>query len=94
MHRLRLRLVLKDPAAYKNFEVSNSLVFLKTNGKRTLCIPDIMIDSRRIREMIISHAHSILAHLGPSKTTTYLHDNIWWKGMVSDVPAFCDSYHM
>jgi hypothetical protein len=84
-------LVLKDPAAYKNFEVSNGLVFLKDNDRRTLCIPDIMLKGRRVREMIISHAHSILAHLGAAKTVTYLRQNIWWKGLVSDVLAFCET---
>ncbi|KAJ3554430.1 hypothetical protein NP233_g12425 [Leucocoprinus birnbaumii] len=84
-------LVLKDPKAYKNFEVGNGLVFMKTSGKRILCIPDVMIGDRRVREMLISHAHSILAHLGPSKTMTYLRDNVWWKGIMTNVQAFCDS---
>ncbi len=85
------KLVIDNPAAYKNFSVNNRLVFLKSNGNLTLCIPDIMIGERRVREMIISHAHPILAHLGVSKTTTYLRENVWWKGMVSDVQAFCES---
>jgi hypothetical protein len=84
-------LVLKDPAAYKNFEVRNGLIFLKDNGKHTLCVPDIMMDGRRVREMIVSHAHSILAHLGAAKTVTYLKQSVWWKGLVSDVQSFCDT---
>ncbi len=85
------KMVEDNPAAYKNFDVSNGLIFLKSNGNLTLCIPDIKIGERRIREMVISHAHSALAHLGPSKTTTYLRDSVWWKGMISDVQAFCES---
>ncbi|KAF9443695.1 hypothetical protein P691DRAFT_764025 [Macrolepiota fuliginosa MF-IS2] len=38
------KLVLNDPTAYKNFEVSNGLIFLRLNGKHTLCIPDILIN--------------------------------------------------
>ncbi|KIM76140.1 hypothetical protein PILCRDRAFT_798107 [Piloderma croceum F 1598] len=83
--------IVKDPTTFRNFEVSNELVFLKDNERRVLCIPNVMIGSRRLCEVLISHAHSILAHLGPRKTITYLRDNVWWKGLNSDVDAFCDS---
>jgi hypothetical protein len=81
--------ILENPTAFCNFEVSNDCVFLKDNERRILCIPDIKIGARRVREIIISHAHSILAHLGPSKTVTYLRENVWWKGMTDDVHKFC-----
>jgi hypothetical protein len=42
-------------------------------------------------EIIISEAHSLLAHLGTSKTTTYLKDHIWWSGMVSEIKTYCES---
>ncbi|OAX30696.1 hypothetical protein K503DRAFT_819175, partial [Rhizopogon vinicolor AM-OR11-026] len=71
--------ILQDPGAFKNFEVSNHRVFLKDNDRRILCVPDVKIGNRRLREIITSHAHSILAHLGPSKTLTYLRENVWWK---------------
>jgi len=83
--------IVMQPKNYKNFEVNSGLVYLKDKGHQTLCIPDITLGNRRIREIIISHAHSILAHLGPSKTTNYLRDNVWWKGINSDVEAFCRS---
>jgi len=84
-------LILRNPRDYKNFEVSNGLVFLRDKERRLLCIPDVMVGPRRLREILISHAHSILAHLGPRKTITYLRDNVWWKGLNSDVDAFCES---
>jgi hypothetical protein len=84
-------LIMKNPQDYKNFEVSNGLVFLKDKERQLLCIPDIMVGPRRLREVLISHAHSILAHLGPKKTINYLHDNVWWKGLNSDILAFCRS---
>jgi hypothetical protein len=85
------KVVIEQPSAYKNFELSNGLLFLKEKEKRILCIPDIRIGGRRLREILISHAHSILAHLGPRKTIIYLRDNVWWKGMNTDVQAFCES---
>jgi hypothetical protein len=83
--------ILSQPQAFKNFELSNGRIFLRDNSQRILYIPDIMIGSRRIREVLISHAHSILAHLGPSKTLVYLRENIWWKEIAGDVKAFCES---
>ena len=83
--------ILENPANYRNFEVSNQIVYLRDNDKRILCIPDIKIGERRLREILISHAHSILAHLGPRKTVTYLRGNVWWKGLSADVEAFCES---
>jgi hypothetical protein len=84
------KIVLEQPSAYKNFELSNGLVFLKEKDKQVLCIPDIRIGGRRLQEILISHAHLILAHLGLRKTIIYLRDNVWWKGMNSDVQAFCE----
>jgi len=83
--------ILENPSAFKNFEVSSDRIILKDKERRALCIPDVKIGKRRVREILISHAHSILAHLGPSKTVTYLRENVWWKGMGSDVQAFCSS---
>lgn len=83
--------ILDKPSTFKNFEVSNNLVFLKDNERRVLCIPDVLIGNRRLREILISHAHSILAHLGTRKTLIYLRESVWWKGMGNDVQAFCET---
>jgi hypothetical protein len=83
--------ILEQPHAFKNFELSNGRIFLKDNDLHILCIPDISIGNRRVRELLISHAHSILAHLGPSKTLTYLRNNVWWKEIAADIKAFCES---
>ena len=52
-----------------------------------------MIQGWSAREIIISEAHSILAHLGSAKTLDYLWDYVWWKDMVADVKAFCETCH-
>ena len=44
-----------------------------------------------MEEIIISEAHSLLAHLGASKTLSYLRDYIWWKDIVSDTKAYCET---
>lgn len=55
--------------------------------------PKVLIQGRSAREIVISEAHSMLAHLGANKTLDYLRDHVWWKDMVSDVRAFCDTCH-
>ncbi|KZP07978.1 hypothetical protein FIBSPDRAFT_687948, partial [Athelia psychrophila] len=73
------KLIIDVPTSYKNFEYRGGLVYVKDKERRALCIPDVKIGDRRAREIIISQAHSILAHLGPRKTIVYLRDNVWWK---------------
>ena len=85
------KLVVDRPKEYKNFLLDDGLVFRREGENRILCIPDIMIDGRRAREIVIEHAHSILAHLGTRKTLAYLRDQVWWKDMVRDITSFCIS---
>ena len=44
-----------------------------------------------MHEMIISEAHSLLAHLGVNKTLNYLRDHVWWKSMMSDTKVYCET---
>ncbi|TDL21789.1 hypothetical protein BD410DRAFT_694070, partial [Rickenella mellea] len=71
--------IVAHPKQFKNFVVHEGLVFLKDSDASLLCIPDIVLHSRRAREIVISHAHSLLAHLGSRKTLYYLRENVWWK---------------
>lgn len=83
--------ILANTNHYKDFEVSDGLIFLKRDDRKLLCIPDIKIGERNIREIVISHAHSILAHLGARKTLFYLRENVWWPHMIKDITDFCRS---
>ncbi|TBU26137.1 hypothetical protein BD311DRAFT_611463, partial [Dichomitus squalens] len=71
--------VVKNPHQYKNFRISDGLVFLRERGRELLCVPHIIVNGRSAREIVISHAHSLLAHLGPRKTADLLRDHVWWK---------------
>ncbi|KLO03868.1 hypothetical protein SCHPADRAFT_810880, partial [Schizopora paradoxa] len=70
--------ILTAPSQHKNYVVEDELIYLKSHGERVICIPDVFIGSRKLREILISHAHSILAHLGARKTSVYLRDQVWW----------------
>jgi hypothetical protein len=83
--------IINKPNEFRNFEVENSLVYLKEKDSKVLCIPKVVIRGRSAREIVISEAHSMLAHLGASKTLDYLRDQVWWKDMVSDTKSFCET---
>ncbi|EJC97404.1 ribonuclease H-like protein, partial [Fomitiporia mediterranea MF3/22] len=53
----------------------------------------ILIHNRNAREIVIEHAHSILAHLGLQKTLSYLREQVWWKDMIIDINSYCNSCH-
>ena len=50
-----------------------------------------MVDGQNVREHLIEQAHSLLAHLGTTKTLTYLREHLWWKDIASDVRKYCES---
>jgi hypothetical protein len=83
--------IMEKPKEFRNFEVKDELIYLKMDGKNLLCIPKLMIDGRNVHEIIISEAHSTLAHLGANKTLNYLRDHVWWKEMVTDTKAYCET---
>jgi hypothetical protein len=85
------KLILEDRSQFKNFVIEDDVIYLKESGMTLLCIPDCVIGRRSVRELIIDRAHSILAHLGATKTIAYLRSSVWWKTMVPDVRTFCDS---
>ncbi|EIW62207.1 uncharacterized protein TRAVEDRAFT_117256, partial [Trametes versicolor FP-101664 SS1] len=71
--------ILDNPRQHKNFTIDNGLVYLKDGGRTLLCVPHIIVNGRNVREIVIAHAHSLLAHLGMSKTVSLLRDHVWWK---------------
>jgi len=85
------REIIQRPMHFKDFMVSEGLIFFVKDHRKVLCVPDIKIENRSAREIIITHAHSILAHLGARKTLFYLRDNVWWPNMIKDVTDYCNS---
>jgi len=83
--------ILEHPKQYQNFEEEDGLLFMNTHYRRLLCIPKTFVKGRSICEIVISKAHSLLVHLGATKTLAYLRDNVWWKEMVVETISFCES---
>ena len=85
--------ILEKPKEFRNFEYKEQLIYLKEYDRHLLCIPKVLIQNRSAREIVISEAHLMLAHLGSNKTLDYLREWVWWKDMVADVKAFCETCH-
>ena len=83
--------IIDKPEEFRNFVVEDGIMRLRLSDRMPICIPDLKINGRRLQETIISEGHSLLAHLGANKTLTYLRDYVWWKTMVKDVYAFCET---
>jgi Integrase zinc binding domain len=83
--------IIKKPKDFRNFLVKDEIIYLNQDGNKVLCVPKILINGRSAHEIIISEAHSLLAHLGAAKTISYLRDHVWWKDIVSDTKAYCDT---
>lgn len=81
--------ILDSPSEYRNFEMTQELIRIQLKDRTLLCIPDLRMDGQSIWEIVISQAHSLLAHLGAQKTLTYLRDHVWWKTITVDVNAYC-----
>jgi hypothetical protein len=69
--------IIRKPKDFRNFLVDNKIVYLIQNRNKVLCVPKVLINGRSAHEIIISEAHSLLAHLGVAKTISYLQDHVW-----------------
>ncbi|KAI0655821.1 hypothetical protein C8Q70DRAFT_923012 [Cubamyces menziesii] len=86
------RHIFEDPGAFPQFTVKDGLVYKDDEGVLKLCIPDILVGSRRLREIVLRHAHSVLAHLGHRKTLTYLREEVWWCHKLGHFPDLSGAY--
>ena len=62
---------MTNPDEFTNFIVRDGLIFI-LEGMDRVAVPDVQVNNQKVREILISQAHSILAHLGDEKTVTYL----------------------
>ncbi|RPD55519.1 hypothetical protein L226DRAFT_469740 [Lentinus tigrinus ALCF2SS1-7] len=71
---------------FEHFQYIDRLMYKTEARTYQLCVPDVFVGSRRVWEILLQQAHSILAHLGSKKTLEYLCSEVWWQPeMVSDV---------
>ena len=72
--------IIKHPKDHKSFEVTNGVIYHKTNtNNKVICIPKSNVQGRRLTELVINQAHRIVGHLGTNnqklRTAIVLVDN-------------------
>jgi transposase InsO family protein len=85
--------VISKPADFDSFSVEDGLVYHTDRlDHKLLCIPrETFLRGRRMTELIIDHAHSILGHFGPFRTSSYIRRYYWWPTLTKDVLEFCQT---
>jgi hypothetical protein len=84
--------VISTPAQHANYWLNGQKLYTTSReGSSVLCVPDALWRGRRIPEIIIDNAHSVLGHIGHEKTLRYLRNWFWWPKMARDTIAFCES---
>lgn len=86
---LFFRCIMRALNEFQHFDYIDGLLYKKDGTAYLLCIPDVLVGSRQLREVLICHAHSLLAYLGTRKTAEYLRGEVWWPEIVGDVSAYC-----
>ncbi|KZP11782.1 hypothetical protein FIBSPDRAFT_756326, partial [Athelia psychrophila] len=72
--------MMGDLAHYKSFRSEEGLLYTKNRmGTEVVCIPRALHPTQRsLTEMVITHAHDTLGHLGFQKTSEYARRWFWW----------------
>ncbi|KAI0071547.1 hypothetical protein K474DRAFT_1606753, partial [Panus rudis PR-1116 ss-1] len=72
--------VLQVPSQHKSFSLGDDdLLYIKTNAQdKVVCVPAVQLDGRKLTEIVIETAHTVLGHLGTQKTSDYVRRWFWW----------------
>ena len=84
--------ILSNPEDYRSFKMRDGLIWgTSRHNNEVLCIPNTSIEKRKMREVIIDTAHTILGHLGSTKTAEYTRRWYWWPRMGHEIEKFVSS---
>ncbi|KZV59513.1 hypothetical protein PENSPDRAFT_595305, partial [Peniophora sp. CONT] len=69
-----------EPSHYSTYEWLDGLLYTHSRGgERVLCIPrNGTLDGRKLYEIALTTAHTILGHLGEQRTGEYIRRFFWW----------------
>lgn len=81
--------VLGNPSHYTTFDVEDGLIYQVKEDRRALCIPRVVVNKRRLTEVVLDNAHTLLGHFGPQKTSDYIRRWYWWPTLGIDTEKFC-----
>ncbi|KAF8752795.1 hypothetical protein RHS01_07224 [Rhizoctonia solani] len=83
--------IIEEPSQFPQFELRKELIYFSKHGRLYLCVPNTTSGDWHIRTLLISHAHSMVSHLGYKKTYAYMRESLYWKGMANDTKRFCNA---
>jgi len=84
--------VLANINQFDNFIIENELLYRKNHsGAHLLCVPDVILEGRKVTEFIIDHAHKVVGHFSSRITAEYIRGYYWWPSLVKEVQSFCRS---
>jgi hypothetical protein len=82
--------IIDNVSHHASFTEQDGILYCKNRaGERVMCIPRVVMNKRRITEMVIDQAHTTLGHFGTQKTGEYIRKYFWWPTLGKDVEAFC-----
>ncbi|KZV64354.1 hypothetical protein PENSPDRAFT_547789, partial [Peniophora sp. CONT] len=71
--------IIDEPERHKAFCKTDDMLYTKNRaGDDVLCIPRAVANGRRLTEVVLTTAHTILGHLGAQRTGEYIRRFYWW----------------
>ncbi|VDB95766.1 unnamed protein product [Peniophora sp. CBMAI 1063] len=84
--------IVDEPERHKAFSKTDGFLYTRNRaGDDVLCIPRAVKNGRRMTEVILTTAHTILGHMGAQRTGEYIRRFYWWPTLGRDVDLFCDT---
>lgn len=82
--------IIAAPSEHARFKCENGLLWhLNREGTWVLCVPKAKHGQRYVTEIITSHAHEALGHLGYRRTSDYVRRWYWWPSIGVSIEKFC-----
>ncbi|KAL1947388.1 hypothetical protein VTO73DRAFT_14349 [Trametes versicolor] len=84
--------IIAAPDQHARFRMEDGLIWhLSRNAQWVLCLPKVYHGQRVLTEIVISHAHDALGHLGYRRTSDYVRRWFWWPSIGVAIEKYCRS---
>ena len=84
--------VIENISQYPAYKIRKGILYLDNPvGQPVICVPNSTQGGRRILELIIDQAHTLIGHQGYRKVVDYVRKWFWWPSISKDIKKFCDS---
>ncbi|KAI0046347.1 hypothetical protein FA95DRAFT_1454307, partial [Auriscalpium vulgare] len=71
--------IVKSPGEFTTFTMKDEKWYSTLRmGNVVLCVPDALLQQRKVCKLITDTAHRTLGHLGAHKTAEYIRRWFWW----------------